>query len=230
MSAGGDLFWIDAATGKWTQLTDTPAAERDPKLSPDATRVAFRRGHDLYVLDIAAKTETRLTRNGTATLLNGELDWVYPEELDLGTAYRRSPDGKSIADNDNFDTSRVPLYPQADLLKTKALAEPERYPQAGDPNSDVRIGVIPASGGARRVGWIWVIRATCGCWPTYWTPDSKALYVVRCPREQNRLDLLKANVQTGATVDILRETDSLLDQSQRPVPLGRRRPPVHLGQ
>ena len=45
-------------------------------------RVAFRRDHDLYVHDLERKQETRLTKNGSATLRNGELDWVYPEELD----------------------------------------------------------------------------------------------------------------------------------------------------
>ena len=34
-SSGGDVFVIQVDTGKWTQLTKTSAAERDPKLSPD---------------------------------------------------------------------------------------------------------------------------------------------------------------------------------------------------
>ena len=206
IAAGGDLFWINVADGKSTQLTKSSAPEHDQKLSPDATRVAFRRGHDLYVVDIATQKESRLTRNGSPTMLNGELDWVYPEELDLGSAYWWSPDSKSIAYM-QFDTSRVPLYPQADLLKTKALAEPERYPQAGDPNSDVRIGVISASGGDTR--WMdlgdtrdqWLLART------YWAPDSKSLYVIRLARVQNRLDFLKADAKTGAAVEILRETD-----------------------
>ena len=206
INAAGDLFWLTVADGKFTQLTSTSAREQDPKLSPDATRVAFRRNHDLYVVDVATRQELRLTRNGTPTLLNGELDWVYPEELDLGSAYWWSPDGKSIAYM-QFDTSRVPLYPQSDLLKTKALAEPERYPQAGDPNSDVRIGVMPAIGGDTK--WMdlgdtrdqWLLART------YWAPDSKSLYVVRLARVQNRLDFLKANIKSGAAVEILRETD-----------------------
>ena len=34
-SSGGDVFVIQIDTGKWTQLTKTPVAEHDPKLSPD---------------------------------------------------------------------------------------------------------------------------------------------------------------------------------------------------
>ena len=47
-SAGGDLFLIHTDTAKWEQLTKTPVAELDAKISPDARMVAFRRGWDLY--------------------------------------------------------------------------------------------------------------------------------------------------------------------------------------
>jgi len=66
-STGGDVFLIQADTGKWTQLTKTPAAERDPKLSPDGKSVAFRRDWDLYAVDTATKRETRLTNGGSDT-------------------------------------------------------------------------------------------------------------------------------------------------------------------
>ena len=55
LSVRGDLFLFSLDTGTWEQLTATPEAERDPKLSPDGTRVAFRRGHDLYTLEIATR-------------------------------------------------------------------------------------------------------------------------------------------------------------------------------
>ena len=86
-SAGGDLFLIHTDTAKWEQLTKTPVAELDAKLSPDARMVAFRRGWDLYTVDVASGKETRLTRDGTDTLRNGIPDWVYPEELTLGTGF-----------------------------------------------------------------------------------------------------------------------------------------------
>src|SRR5207245_1500610 len=76
VGANGDLFLVQVDSGEWKQLTATAAAERDPKLSPDGRRVAFRRGEDLYCLEIASRQETRLTRDGAPTLLNGQLDWV----------------------------------------------------------------------------------------------------------------------------------------------------------
>src|SRR5207253_9120791 len=118
----GDLFLFSIDSGKWEQLTATAEPERDAKLSPDGKRVAFRRRHDLYTLDIASHNVTRLTDDGTATLLNGELDWVYPEELDLGTAFWWSPDSKQIAYL-QFDTAREFVYPQVSLTGARAVAE-----------------------------------------------------------------------------------------------------------
>src|SRR5581483_8069309 len=87
VSAGGDLFIVNIANGSFDQLTKTPEVERDAKLSPDNKSVSFRLGPNLFVLDLATRKVTQLTKNGSDTLLNGELDWVYPEELDLNTAY-----------------------------------------------------------------------------------------------------------------------------------------------
>src|SRR5260370_20461591 len=108
--AGGGLLLSKVATGEWKQLTGTAEAERDPKLSPDGRQIAFRRQQNLYTLDIASRKETRLTHDGSPTLLNGQLDWVYPEELDLSTAYWWSPDSKQIAYL-QFDISREPVFP-----------------------------------------------------------------------------------------------------------------------
>ena len=148
--SGGDLFLVHRDTGKWDQLTRTPVAEVDPKLSPDGKMVVFRRGWDLYSIDVATRKETPLTTHGAETLRNGGLDWVYPEELDLGTAFWWSPDSKSIAYL-QFDTSREPIFPHEDLLRTRALYEPERYPQAGENNADVHLGVVAGRGRPHQV-------------------------------------------------------------------------------
>ena len=129
VAEGGDLFLLHVDTGAWDQLTATPLAERDPKLSPDGRLVSFRRGHDLYAMEIASKHVTRLTTDGTATLLNGELDWVYPEELALGTAHWWSPDSHRIAYL-QFDVSREWIYPHADLLPNPARAGTATLPAA----------------------------------------------------------------------------------------------------
>jgi dipeptidyl-peptidase 4 len=205
-ASGGDLFLI-GLDGTWRQLVKTPVAERDPKFSPDGKRVAFRRGWDLYVLDVASGQETRLTANGSDAVRNGDLDWVYPEELDLGTAYWWAPDSGAIAYL-QFNVSGEPLYPHVDLQGVRAVLEQQRYPQAGENNPAVRLGVVSAGGGATK--WLDVgdtvnsfLIARAG-----WAADSKNVYVVRTNRIQNQLDFLLYDVVSGKARTAYRESDN----------------------
>jgi dipeptidyl-peptidase-4 len=75
------------------------------------------------------------------------LDWVYPEELELEPLTGK-PDSSAIAYL-QFNVSGEPLYPHADLLGSRAVLEPQRYPQAGEANAIVRVGVIPPRGGTK---------------------------------------------------------------------------------
>jgi dipeptidyl-peptidase 4 len=203
--AGGDLFQFGLAARGWAQLTSTPVAEQDPKLSPDGRRVSFLRGNDLYSMDVSSRRVIRLTQNGSATLLNGRLDWVYPEELDLGTAHWWSPDSGWIAYL-QFDVARQPLFPHADLLPLRPVYEPQRYPKAGEPNADVRLGIVPAAGGSTR--WMELGDPGDSLFARVdWLPDSRGLFVQRLNRIQNRLDLLRADAATRRSRVILEERD-----------------------
>lgn len=202
-SASGELFLIDLK-GEARPLS--VIGSRDPKLSPDGRMVAYRKDWDLYSLDLETRKTQRLTTGGSSTLRNGGVDWVYPEELDLGTAYWWSPDSKSIAYL-RFDLSGEPQYPHADLRRGRALAEPQRYPQAGERNPDVRLGVVSAKGGntkwfdAGDTVWTYLIARVT------WTPDSKQLYVVRPTRNQSRLQLLAFDVESRRSRTVLEEND-----------------------
>ncbi len=206
LEAGGDLFLVHTDTGKWEQLTATAEVERDPKLSPDGKFVSFRREHDLYVLEVASKKSTRLTADGSATVWNGELDWVYPEELNLSTAYWWSPDSRHIAYL-QFDIGREPVFPQVDLMSWKAAMEPERFPQPGTPNADVRLGVVGLEGGVTR--WMDIGETRDHLLARVaWAPDSAEVAYQRLNRVQNHLDLGLADARTGMSRIILTEDDS----------------------
>ncbi|MDP9052878.1 MAG: S9 family peptidase [Acidobacteriota bacterium] len=205
VAAAGDLFIVDVPKGRFEPLTQTSEAERDPKLSPDNRFVSFRRGPDLYTLEIASKAVTRLTTSGTDTLLNGQTDWVYPEELDLDTAHWWSPDSRSIAYL-QFDTAREPVYPQVSLLNVRGVVEPERYPKAGEPNAEVRLGIVPATGGATKWMDFGDPRDQLPA-RVVWAPNSQGILAERLNRVQNKLDLLLADTATGISHAVLHEED-----------------------
>jgi dipeptidyl-peptidase-4 len=158
-------------------------------------------------MEVAGGKETRLTSNGSDTLRNGDLDWVYPEELDLGTAYWWAPDSSAIAYL-QFNVTGEPLYPHVDLQGARAVLEQQRYPQAGENNPEVRLGVVTARGGATK--WLDVgdtvksyLIARAG-----WTADSKNVYVVRTNRIQNQLDFLLYGVDSGKSRTVYKESDN----------------------
>jgi dipeptidyl-peptidase 4 len=202
VAARGDLF-VEHADGKCEQITKTDIDEEDPKLSPDGKLVAYRWKSNLYVIDLASRQTRRLTSDGTPTLLNGELDWVYPEELDLHTATWWSPDSKQIAYM-QFSVGEEFVYPQTDLLGVRAVSEPERYPQAGTPNADVKLGVVSSEGGTTR--WMDLGSTKDALLARVaWLPDSSQIAVERFNRLQNELDLLFCNAVNGAVHMILHE-------------------------
>ena len=139
-------------------------------------------------------------------LRNAGLDWVYPEELDLGTAYWWSPDSLSIAYL-QFDVRGEPLHPHADLRGAAAIDEPQRYPRAGENNPDVRLGVVSATGGRTRWMDVGDTRNDHLIARVTWTPDSSKLFVVRPNRIQNRVELLAIDAASKRVVKVLQETD-----------------------
>ncbi len=205
-SISGDLF-IVRQNGDIEQITKTDIDEEDPKVSPDGKLVSYRWKSNLFVLDLATKQVRQLTHDGTPTLMNGQLDWVYPEELDLGTATWWSPDSKRIAYL-QFDVSHEFVYPQVDLTSERALSEPERYPQAGTPNALVKLGSIEVVGDQTTPETTWMqVGETSNTLlaRVAWLTDSSEIALERFSQTQDKLDLLFCNPQSGAVRTVLHE-------------------------
>jgi dipeptidyl-peptidase-4 len=200
-SQTGSLFVVHA-NGKVDRIA-LPVRAEDPQLAPNGESVLYRSNANLYVFSLATRHSQQLTEGGSETLLNGELDWVYPEELDLGQAAWWSPDSTRVAYL-QFDIGHEFVYPQADLLGERAVSEPERYPQAGTPNARVRLGVVGATGGPT----VWM---QAGDSPDVlmarvsWLPDATKIALETMSRIQNTLDLSLCDPATGTTKTVLHE-------------------------
>lgn len=214
----GQLHWFDLKTQSGKKLTSAPLAEgggpggeasaiSDPKISPDGQWVSFVRGYDLHVVNVETGRERQVTTGGREELMNGRLDWVYPEELDIRTAYWWSPDSKQMAFL-QMDERPVGKYPLVDYLSYTGKTEWMRYPKAGGANPKVRVGVVGVTGG--QVKWmdtgkeadVYIARVN-------WLQDSRRLAIQRLNRAQNKLDLLFADTATGRSQTALTEEDKL---------------------
>jgi dipeptidyl-peptidase 4 len=197
---------LDVKTGTLSPVSELAGHQMFAKLSPDGRRVAFVRANDLYVTDLTTGRETRLTTDGSETIINGTTDWVYEEEFGLADAFRWSPDGRRIAFW-RFDQSPVPVFPMVDELQLYPRVAPLRYPKAGQPNSLVRLGVIDL-GAVDSVTWLDVGEGNDQYLPRMEWVDNDSLAVQRLPRRQDRLDLLFVSAATGGSRTVFTETDA----------------------
>ena len=174
------------------------------KFSPDATRVGYVRGNNVYVERLDDGRVTQLTSDGSETIINGTSDWVYEEEFGVRDGFRWSPDGRSIA-YWQFDSAGVGIFSlinNTDALYPVITKIP--YPKAGTTNSAARIGVVSADGGETtwlktegdprntylaRIGWI----------------DANTVAIQQLNRLQNHNDFLSADVKSGAVKRIFRD-------------------------
>src|SRR2546427_6813100 len=199
------LAWLDMKSQTGHTVVSGKAAIADPKISPDGRNVSFVRDHNIWLVNLAEGKERAVTQGGTEEIRKGELDWVYPEELDIKTAYWWAPDSSSIAYLE-MDERKVSQYPMVDFSSPSGEAEMERYPAAGGANPVVRVFVISLNGGEPRAmdtgaeTDIYIPRVN-------WLNDSKHLAIQRLNRTQTVLDLLIADAATGKTRTVLTEND-----------------------
>jgi dipeptidyl-peptidase-4 len=221
VSLQGDDIYLSESGKAPVRLTDTRDKEVNPTLSPDQQYLAFTRNNDLYTIHIDSRKETRITTDGTDLILNGYASWVYYEEI-LGRASRYrsfwwSPDSKSIAFM-RMDDTRVPLFPLYFENGQHGGLENTRYPKAGDPNPTVRIGIVPAQGGA--ITWADFNEQEDQYFGMpYWKPDGKALWVQWMNRGQDTLKIYEVNTAAGSKKLLYEEVQKtwidLDDQGER---------------
>jgi dipeptidyl-peptidase-4 len=205
-----DLYFLNTETKSFKQLTKTSAEEKNPTLSPDGNYVAFTRDNNLFAIAVNDGKEYQYTSDAADAIYNGWASWVYYEEI-LGrrSRYRAfwwSPDGKRLAFF-RFDDSKVPVFPLYNANGVHGFLENARYPKPGDPNPEVRIGIVPVTGG--NVVWADFNEKDDQYFGTpFWTPDGKQLVAQWMNRGQDNLKLYAVDSATGKKTEIYNETQS----------------------
>jgi dipeptidyl-peptidase 4 len=203
----GDIVVLTLSTAAIARVTDTPEEEHSVNFSPDGTKLAYVRNNDLYVYDLSTNTETRLTRDGSDTILNGTLSWVYWEEIfgrrDVG--YWWSNDSKSIAFL-RTDDHNVSIQHYVDISPWTPTVTTQRYPKVGEPNPEVRVGFV----NVRSASTVWagidssayeyVMRVD-------WFPDSRQVCIRTLNRLQTDLSFWFVDPAKGAARRIMEDTN-----------------------
>ena len=115
--------------------------------------MAYVRGRNLYIVDIATQTEQALTEDTDPHIRNGKASWVYYEEV-FGRNWRAfwwSPDSRYVAFC-RYDETGMPMFHAVDTIPLHGELDEHGAPQAGRPEPSRRIGRGPRIG----IGLHWI--------------------------------------------------------------------------
>jgi dipeptidyl-peptidase-4 len=211
---GGELYLYELgapASSAVRQLTHGEGFATDAKLSPGGGYASFIRERELWVIDLHDGQSRRLTHDASDTVANGVAEFVADEEMDRHTGYWWAPDDSAIAFT-RTDESKVPVQRRYEIYPDRTEVVEQRYPQAGQPNALVQLGVVSPKGGPAR--WldlgpepdIYLARVE-------WNNASELAFQVES-RNQRRLDLVEADLRAGRQRTLLTETsDTFLNLS-----------------
>ncbi len=203
----GQLWLFDPKNGTGIQIGNSGVQSGDdPKFSPNGQYVSYLHDHNLYVQrPDGSVPPLALTSDHDDTLLNGEVDWVYLEELDVRSNYFWSPDSRQVAYL-QMNESKVPEYPLVDWIPVHATVQKQRYPQPGDPNPGVRVGVVGVNGGATR--WLRIPLDYGNDYiPRFGWVNPHVVWVEVLSRDQQHLDIWFADTKTGDARRILQQSE-----------------------
>ena len=205
----GNLFYYDLAKPAkeaLVKITHSKGFVTDAALSPAGGYVAYIRDQNLYAYSLADHTEKALTRDGGGAVKNGMAEFVAQEEMDRSTGYWWAPDDRHIAFV-RVDETPVNVTQRFEIAADNVTTFAQRYPAAGGSNVLVQLGVTDVRTGTTTfvdLGSdpnIYLARVN-------WLPDGKTLAIQRESRDQRRLDLLFADIDTGRSRVVLTETSS----------------------
>jgi dipeptidyl-peptidase-4 len=212
--SNGRLWLYDLRNGTGIELGFSGLLSGDdPKFSPDGWTISFIKDHCLAVIALREPGTPTVPLTPTANpsssegqvLLNGEVDWVYEEELDVRSNYFWSPDSKKIAYLQMNET-QVPQYPLTDWIPSHATVDWQRFPQPGDPNPEVRLGVVPASGG--KTAWMRIpLHSGDDYVPRFGWVDNRTVWAETLTRDHKHLALFFADAEFGEPRQVLEVSD-----------------------
>ncbi len=201
----GQIFVLNRADGKATQLQTGEGSAIDPTFSPDGQRVAYVRNNNLFVYDLRSNQEQAITKDGTELKSYGIAEFVAQEEMDRTSGFWWLPDSSSIVYQVN-DNSQVEIWNIADPAFPENPPFPSRYPRPGKANVSVRLALcsVEQPEVVRSIEWDhdkypYLVRVTAS--------EDGPLTITVETREQHDLALLSVDLSNGQTHPLVEEHD-----------------------
>ncbi|MCW5558058.1 MAG: DPP IV N-terminal domain-containing protein, partial [Verrucomicrobiae bacterium] len=144
LSLGGKLYVATRSDGMFAEMPGSGWIA--PQLSPDGHFIGAVRGQELFVIEIATRTERQLTSGATEFVHHGVAEFVAQEELYRFDGFWWSPDSQSLVFQET-DHAGVEIRYIADPLNPSEPPARNFYPRPGTANAKVRLGVISRDGG-----------------------------------------------------------------------------------
>lgn len=206
----GDYWVVDLKTKRFFQIGKglPEASLMFAKFSPDASKVAYVSGHNLYCEDLSSGKITALTKDGSNQIINGTFDWVYEEEFDCRDGFRWSDDSRSIAfwKLDAGKTRNYLMLNTTDSIYSRTI--PVEYPKAGEDPSKCSIALINVASGAVKMMNIPGDPSQHYIPRMEWAANSNQLILQQLNREQNQSNIIICDALTGNSKTIYTESDS----------------------
>ena len=178
---------------------------REPKLSPDGTKIAYVKENNIYLLDLESEEIIKITHDGKInSIINGVADWVYEEEFSFTRAFSWNSDSSKIAFL-RFDETEVPEF-SMDVYGENLYPYPYKfkYPKAGEKNAEVSLHIYDLAGGKPQE----IALEDAYYIPRFkWMKNPDLLSVQTLNRHQNQLMLQMVNSRENTVSTLLTETD-----------------------
>ncbi|MFN0010548.1 MAG: prolyl oligopeptidase family serine peptidase [Phycisphaerales bacterium] len=207
----GRLFVVEfGASGEKPTVKELKGAKGvpiDASFSQDGSRVVCVREGEVYITDVATGTERKATSGGGGTVTNGLAEFVAQEEMSRFRGYWLSPDNATLC-YQQTDTAGMEQFLIADPLDPGKAGNSWPYPRAGKANAKVKLGLKDAAGAPDSpTTWAaWDSEKYPYLASVVWAKNAPLTILVQNRRQTEQV-LLEVDDKTGATRELLRETD-----------------------
>jgi len=178
----------------------------DPKICDTGERLAFVRGGELAVVEVASGKELFATRGAAQGVTRGLSDFNAQEELGEPSGFHWSPRCDRVLYLE-VDERPVGTIPVLGFRNGGPELMTQRYPRAGTRNPIVRAGIVDLA--TRQTVWLRLPEGGERYLARFrFTDDGRALFFQALSRDQKRVALLRADPATGTTTELASETSA----------------------